>query len=405
LYYSVTIIAQGLSQTQTQTHKITASKRKAKSNKLPLLEGEAYNTLKNSITCNPTLQVYTSKLRGFMTFLHFPVNEVDKLLMDNDIKLVQKCIIDFIIYLREERSLSSSAILSYATAIKYFYDINDVSTLNWSKIYKSLPEYKTVVKDGRAYTREEIAKMLSVANEREKLIVLLQCAAGLRKGALPALTLGDIKRYPEPNSYPKVYEIIVYRGTKDEYFSLTTPELSDSIEKYLEFRRRFGELEMDENTPLLREEFDTTDSFAAAHPKQLKSENTIDHAITKLIYRTGLRQKKNSDNGSQPFMRRNRHTTTQCHSLRRFFDTECTNSGMKLVNIELLMGHSLNSLKHRYYKPKKGDIFEEFLKAINGLTISEERRLKEEVKELRVRADDIDKLKFELDEIKKSLKG
>jgi hypothetical protein len=67
------------------------------------LEGESYKTFINAIKCEPTRRVYTSELRGFMTFLHFSANEVDKLLMNYDIKLIQKCIIDFIIYLREER--------------------------------------------------------------------------------------------------------------------------------------------------------------------------------------------------------------------------------------------------------------------------------------------------------------
>jgi integrase len=226
--------------TTLTTAMMTASTKTTTKNKrrrLPPLEGESYDMSIGAIVCKPTHEVYTSKLRGFMSFLHLSVKEVDKLLMNHETKLIQKCIIDFIIYLREEKQLSYSTISGYVDALKCFYDGNDIDKeINWSRIYRSLPEYKRALKDSRGYTREEIAKLLSISNEREKVIILLQCASGLRKGALPGLTLGDIKRYPEPNSYPKVYEVIVYRGTKDEYFSLTTPECSEAIENIFKSR-------------------------------------------------------------------------------------------------------------------------------------------------------------------------
>ena len=124
--------------------KTTTTKNKRR---LPLLEGEAYDTSIGVITCKPTREVYTSKLRGFMSFLHLSVKEVDKLLMNNETKLIQKRIIDFIIYLREEKQLSSCAISGYVDALKCFYDGNDIDKeINWSRIYKSLPEHKRVVK-------------------------------------------------------------------------------------------------------------------------------------------------------------------------------------------------------------------------------------------------------------------
>jgi integrase len=293
-------------------------------------------------------------------------NEVDKLTMNGDTRLIENTIIDFLIYLRDDREISSAAISNYVVALKYFYDTVNFEfprLIDWRRIHKFIPEQEKIVKNDRPYTREEVAKMLSVSTEREAVVVLLQCAAGLRKGAIPALTLDDVKRYPEPNSLPKVYEIIVYRGTKYEYFSLTIPELSEAIENYLQFRRRFGEKEMGESTPLIREDFDVTDPFAAAHPKHV-TESTIGRIILKLLYRTGLRVKKNSKQNNFPFMTKARHITAECHSLRKRFDTECTKAGMSILNVELLMGHSLKNLKHRYYKPEKGDIFEDYLRAV-----------------------------------------
>jgi Phage integrase, N-terminal SAM-like domain len=180
------------------------------------LEGKLFNTVIKSTKSPTTKENYTCKLRGFVAFLGLKGNEVDKLTMNGDTRLIENTIIDFLIYLRDDREISSAAISNYVVALKYFYDTVNFEfprLIDWRRIHKFIPEQEKIVKNDRPYTREEVAKMLSVSTEREAVVVLLQCAAGLRKGAIPALTLDDVKRYPEPNSLPKVYEIIVYRGT------------------------------------------------------------------------------------------------------------------------------------------------------------------------------------------------
>ncbi|HEY9399062.1 MAG TPA: hypothetical protein VIP29_04100 [Nitrososphaeraceae archaeon] len=87
-----------------------------------------------------------------------------------DPKLVEKQIIDFIIFLKEHGK-SYPVIHNYVSAVKAYYQINDV-ILNVRKISKFLPEYRKVKKD-RAYTHEEISRLLEVSDERMRAIVLL----------------------------------------------------------------------------------------------------------------------------------------------------------------------------------------------------------------------------------------
>ena len=54
---------------------------------------------------------------------------------------------------------------------------------------------------------------------------------------------------------------------------------------------------------------------------------------------------------------------------------------MRPANIELLMGHNIG-LSKSYYKPTENDLLEDYLKAADSLTISEENKLKTQVKEL-----------------------
>lgn len=52
-----------------------------------------------------------------------------------------------------------------------FYEINDV-ILNKKKIRKFIPEYKKVKRD-RGHTREEIHKLLDIADERMRLVIYI----------------------------------------------------------------------------------------------------------------------------------------------------------------------------------------------------------------------------------------
>ena len=65
-----------------------------------------------------------------------------------------------------DKGKSHSAISNYLHPIKAFYKINDI-VLNVYKISKFMPEQIKVNRD-RAYTHEEIGKMLEVADHRMK---------------------------------------------------------------------------------------------------------------------------------------------------------------------------------------------------------------------------------------------
>ena len=56
----------------------------------------------------------------------------------------------------------------------------------------------------------------------------------------------------------------------------------------------------------------------------------------------------------------------------------------------MLLGHS-TGLDDKYYRP--GDLLQEYLKAIDALTINEENRLKKKVEVLKAKRDEIEMLK------------
>jgi hypothetical protein len=58
----------------------------------------------------------------------------------------------------------------------------------------------------------------------------------------------------------------------------------------------------------------------------------------------------------------------------------------------MLLGHSVG-LDDWYYRPTPNDLLEEFLKAVDLLTINEENRLRKKVEVLKAERDEIDMLK------------
>ena len=75
-----------------------------------------------------------------------------------------------------EEGKSHSAISNYLHSIKAFYRINDI-VLNVYEISKFMPEHIKVDRD-RAHTHQEIGKMLEVANQRMRVVVLLVSVLG-----------------------------------------------------------------------------------------------------------------------------------------------------------------------------------------------------------------------------------
>ena len=80
------------------------------------------------------------------------------------------------------------------------------------------------------------------------------------------------------------------------------------------------------------------------------------------------------------------------HGFRKYFKTKAEQSGMKPINVEILMGHSVG-ISDSYYRPTENELLQDFLKALDALTISEEKHLRQEVEKLKVENAEIDIMK------------
>ena len=163
--------------------------------------------------------------------------------------LIEHNIIEFIVDMKA-KGKGDSAIHNYTAAVLAFYKINDI-VLDVTRINKFIPAQKKVKKD-RAYTHEEISKLLETADERMRVIILLMASSGIRVGALPLLRLRNLDNQ---NS-----KVTVYENDREEYIAFITPECKKAIDSYLDFRSRYGE-KVDKSSFLLREQFDIKTLF------------------------------------------------------------------------------------------------------------------------------------------------
>jgi hypothetical protein len=214
-------------------------------------------------------------------------------------------------------------------------------------------------------------------------------SSGIRLGAWDYLQWGHIKPVVMHNQIIAA-KIIVYAGEEgDEYFSFITPEAYYELEKWMSYRKDCGE-NIDEKSWVMRNIWNTKQGCNRGlvdDPKKLQSSG-IKRLMEDSLWTQGLRKKL------EPGKRRHEFQTD--HGFRKWFQTRCEISGMKPINIQVLMGHS-TGISDSYYRATASELVQDYLKAIDYLTISNEHILQMQVTEL------IDKTKNNDDTIKSAL--
>lgn len=322
-----------------------------------------------------------------MKYLH--VTDYEELIT-KDVKVIQKNIIDFLIYCKEIHKLSPATIHSYLAAIKRFYDMNDI-VLNWKKIKAYQGEFYRVV-DDEAYTHEQIKLLVDNANMRDKAIILLMASTGMRVGAIPKLTLKDLI----PNDSYGIYKIRVYKKAHEQYYSFCTPESRKAVDMYLDYRKRCGERFTPE-TPLFRKHFDT---LTVSYPRPLTLD-AVSMIIFSLLNKTGVRPMKPQTEGKSI----ERTSLPMTHGYRKFCITNMIRAKVEFGARESLVGHKTSrGLDASYDRRNEGEILQEYVKAIDFLTINEENKLRRKVETLTKRQDEIQKMKYEHEREMKSMR-
>jgi len=352
-------------------------------------ENLAYRNFIHSLRSSFTKINYVRSLGYFMGYLKIDCNDYEKLLSPPDAKLIQSNIINFLVYLRDKGN-SPNTISSYLAAIKHFYDMNDI-ILNWKKIKSFKGEFYRVV-DDEAYTAEQIKLLVDNADMRDKAIILLMTSTDMRARAIPKLKIKDLSVIDEYH----IYKIIIYKKTHEQYYTFCTPEAKRALDDYLDYRRRSGE-RLKEDTPLFRKRFS---QFEPTNPQPI-SFNGLISIIFDLLNKTGVRPLRPQQEGQ---ISPKRTSLPMTHGFRKFAITNMIRAGVEFGARERLVGHKLAGTDPSYDRRDETEILEQYLKAIDYLTINEENKLRRKVETLNERQDEIQKMKDKHEQEMKSMR-
>jgi integrase len=301
-----------------------------------------------------TKKQYKTYLKKWFTFIGLQLS-----FDNNNRKATEDKIIEYIVSLKKQGK-TKVAIHNYLEPVCSLYAINDV-ILNRKKINKFVPENRKI-KNDRAYTHEEISKLLEIADERMRVIILLLASSGIRIGAVPLIKLKDFQDT----------KLIIYENTNEEYFTFISLECEKAVKFYLDMRSRYGE-KMSDKSLLVREQFDVR-MPTSTKPRRI-TKTAIQLKLYDLCKRCGI----------------DKQDIAIAHGFRKFFTTQLVNSKVNPEIREMLLGHKIG-LASGYYRPTEQEMLEEYQKAIDDLTIDPANRLKRKIETLTIEKSRLDRI-------------
>jgi hypothetical protein len=154
-----------------------------------------------------------------------------------------------------------------------------------------------------------------------------------------------------------------------------------ALQEWISYRQSSGE-SINENSWVVRDLWDTRVAQGrglARLPKKLSSLG-LKRLMERAIWAQGLRKKLEPG--------KKRHPYQANHSLRKWFKTRCEIAGMKPINIEKLMNHSVG-ISDSYYRATENELLEDYLKAVDVLAINgDQAALQKQVKAISQRNED-----------------
>jgi len=258
-------------------------------------------------------------------------------------------------YVQSIKHLRYSSCNKYLSGIELFLDMNEIIYPK-RVIRKMLPADNKKPGGDLPYTTEEIQLMLETTKSlKAKFIIHLFVSTGMRPNGLhdPVQTLGDLVEMPDG-----CMALLIYKGSREEYWEFWTPECVSAFTAYRNSRKYRGE-------------YLTGDSPLIEIKGRQMGYRAVRHVMEDAVERAGIKRTKTGA----------RFDKALFTGFRKRFDTILKIDNSVNSNIaEKLMAHK-KGLDGVYLKPTREECFNEFRKAIKGLTINEVDRIKAKVVE------------------------
>lgn len=313
---------------------------------------QRFNVLVGRKRLSPTTRrTYVKNVKRFVDYVKAksPVEALEKfkqLSMEDKTQQID----DFVKLLLDEGMNTTTAVQLVRGGFKKWLTLNGVE-VDWTKIQAEiLPGEETLVVD-RMPSKEELKQLLNVGSLRDRAMLLILTSSGLRIGALCSLTLADI------SLGEKIPRIVVKRQPRRKisrkmkaFATFITPEAKAVLQQYIEHRKKQGEKVTDLSPLLTSDRQEELGNFLSSY--------YLSNHWRRLLRRTHLATK----NGG-PW------NDIHLHTLRKYFETQCTNASVKTTYREFWMGHTGRFLEESYFRGEVETHVEEYRKAIPYLNI------------------------------------
>jgi len=332
----------------------------------------------SAIKSDKTKRQYDYHLKQFKEY--FMIKSYDDLAQMQD-KKIQIMLEDFMLHSKDEGK-AFGTMNSILNSLKLFLSMNDVA-INWIKLKKMMPEKRKAT--GQVpYTTKQVQVLLKYAkNPKFRALIHMMSASGIRVGAFTEMKVKDVTTNDFEMHGCK--SVLVYADTIHEYHTFIHQEAVESLDEYLDYRRRKGEII-------------TPDSWLIP-----TYSNSNKPSTTETITTTMARYVKNSIGREQSV--NGRFETMTCHGFRKRFGTICkNNNSVNISNAEKLLGHSTTiPLDNHYHKPLLQTLFDEYQKHIPQLMIDDKYRLQEQLKVKNEKINELNKKDNEIDLLKQTI--
>lgn len=269
-------------------------------------------------------------------------------------------------YIKEDKKrvvageLSAQTLPNHIKPIRVLLDSNRIP-MHWKSLTRLFPRAERGSKD-RAYTREEIQRMLEVSNDiTDKVIILLFSSGGFRLEAWDYFTWEDVIFFRNSDGTYKGAALLIYRNDPESYWTFVTPETCNILETYREKWKSDTGTYPRPDDPLIR---------AVKFPVVRRlNHKGVRKRIDAVVHAIGLRPPL------PPGKRR--HEVKLDHGFRKYFNTMMRRAKVNYLDKEDMMGHSVGLEKHyERYNEEDFERFSEYEKAIPFLTVSDTERVK-----------------------------
>jgi len=269
---------------------------------------------------------------------------------------------EFIRFIQQTGKTSSpSTTTAYRDSLKRFLEINRVTGIKWEYINEFVPSSRKAGQD-RAPTQEEVRKIVDVADLRMKCLVLFLCSSGARIGSVPYLRWRDVEEMEA--SGQNLAKMTIYGGEPEEYATFVTPECYTYFLRYRELREKLGEKIRPATFVFATQPNARKFDQSKVKPVSVK---TLKNQLGELLDHLGMRSVISERGGYKNY------EFKQAHGFRKFFKTRMEMSGVKPIITEMLMGHAIG-VSRSYMKPTEKEFLEEYSKAIDSLTVIQQKQ-------------------------------